>query len=90
MAIPEVPIPADIETTAAFATLQINHYWSRSIQDLGEKVLRGDAFYGGARHLQAHLQMERSLNETTDRSIIPIWRSIAGAHPADRPKSNFG
>jgi len=90
MAIPEVPIPADIDTTAAFATLQINHYWSRSIQDLGEKVLRGDAFYGGARHLQAHLQMERSLNETTDRSIIPIWRSIAGAHPADRPKSNFG
>jgi hypothetical protein len=85
-----VPIPADVDTTAAFATLRINHYWSRSIQDLGEKVLRGDAFYGGARHLETHLQMERSLNETTDTAILPIRRSIAAAHPADRPKSGFG
>jgi hypothetical protein len=78
VAIPMVPIPPD--TVPAFETLQINHYWSRSIQDLADKVARGDAFYGVERDLDQHLRFERGMNETTDTSIIPIWRSIAGTH----------
>lgn len=78
VAIPKVPIPPD--TVPAFETLQLNHYWSRSIQDLADKVARGDAFYGVARDLDLHLRLERDMNVTSDTSIIPIWRSIAGAH----------
>jgi hypothetical protein len=59
-------------------TLRLNHYWSRSIQDIADKIRRGDAFYGVPRDLEEHLQIERGLNGAVDTSIIPIWRAIAG------------
>jgi len=74
--ISQVPVPPEVKR--AFTTLQLNHYWSRSIQDLGDKVRRGDAVYGTDRDLDRHLQIERAMNEAVDTSIIPIWRAIAG------------
>jgi len=38
---------------------------------------RGDAFYGTERDFEQHMQIERTMNETTNASIIPIWRAIA-------------
>jgi hypothetical protein len=77
VAIPTVPIPPDVDMTRAFATLQINHYWSRSIRDLADKVARGDAFYGGPRSFEQHLALEKEMNATTNTAIIPIARTIA-------------
>ena len=74
--ISQVPVPPEVNR--AFTALQLNHYWSRSIQDLGDKVRRGDAVYGTDRDLDRHLQIERAMNEAVDTSIIPIWRAIAG------------
>ena len=74
--ITDVPVPPEVNRP--FTTLRLNHYWSRSIQDLGDKVRRGDAVYGTERDLDQHLQIERTMNDTIDTSIIPIWRAMTG------------
>jgi hypothetical protein len=56
--------------------LRINHYWSRSIEDLHDKVRRGDATFNVERNLDRHLETESTLNSVEDREIIPIWREI--------------
>jgi len=56
--------------------LRINHYWSRAISDMENKVKRGDASSPLPRALAAHLEYERSMNEISDTSIVPIFRSI--------------
>lgn len=56
--------------------LRVHHYWSRSNQDLIEKVSKGDAFFGGLRSLDLHLEREKVLNAEEDLSILPIWRAI--------------
>lgn len=49
--------------------LRINHYWSRSIEDLADKVRRGNALEGGTRDLAAHLRAEAWMNEVEDRIL---------------------
>ena len=56
--------------------LRIHHYWSRSLEDLADKVAKGDAFYGGDRDLNLHLMREAEMNAEEDLSILPIWRKI--------------
>jgi len=58
--------------------LRINHYWSKSIQDLREKVQKGDIFNRARppRSLERWLQREACLNAAQDESIRPIWSAI--------------
>lgn len=73
----------NFEKTAKLDVLRINHYWSRSLEDLSEKVLRGDAFFAHKdRILEDHLAEERLLNETEDLAIQPIWKSIKSGNKA--------
>jgi len=57
--------------------LRLNHYWSRSLADLGDKIARGDASTPHPRDPTWHLDFERSLNEEEDLSIIHILDRIA-------------
>ncbi len=52
--------------------LRINHYWSRSIEDLRQKVERGDASTANKRDLAWHLDFERTLNAEKDKSILAL------------------
>lgn len=58
--------------------LRINHYWSKSIEDLAAKVERGSICDRNRpkRKLETWLARERMLNVSTDTTILPIWRSI--------------
>jgi hypothetical protein len=53
----------------SFELLRINHYWSRSLEDLADKVRRGNALEGGTRDLADHLRGERWMNEVEDRIL---------------------
>lgn len=55
---------------------RINHYWSRSIEDLKEKVGRGNASRPVPRQIDQHLAMEKTLNDVEDRLIQPLWEEI--------------
>jgi Glycosyltransferase family 92 len=67
----------------ALDRLRLNHYWSRSLQDLDTKIRRGDASSAADRRLQWHLEYEAKLNAEEDRTILPISRSIR--EHADQP-----
>ena len=56
--------------------LCLNHYWSRSMQDLETKVRRGDASTHEPRQMDWHLAFEAQLNAEEDRSILPVARAI--------------
>ena len=58
--------------------LRINHYWSKSIQDLREKVEKGDIFNRARppRNLERWLCREVCLNLARDETIRPIWAEI--------------
>ena len=56
--------------------LRINHYWSRSLSDLDQKVRRGDASTAMARNRDWHFNFEKELNMEHDESIMPIARAI--------------
>jgi hypothetical protein len=56
--------------------LRINHYWSRSIEDLRTKIQRNDASSPAKRNLEWHFDFEKSLNAETDDSIVRIARLI--------------
>jgi hypothetical protein len=65
--------------TPKYDRLRINHYWSRSLEDLGEKVARGDAFYANrTRDPEEHAREEGLLNDIEDLAIQPIWAQING------------
>jgi hypothetical protein len=58
--------------------LRINHYWSRSLEDLQVKINRGDASVPATRDYDWHFNFEKTLNAVTDEEIIPIARGIIG------------
>jgi hypothetical protein len=60
----------------ALDVLRINHYWSRSLQDLETKIARGDASTTQARDREWHFHFERMLNAERDETILPIARAI--------------
>ncbi len=65
--------------------LRINHYWSRSIEELTEKLRRGDAWFKRERLIDWHMSEEARLNEVEDRCIQPLAREIA--EEFSRPRS---
>jgi hypothetical protein len=78
------PVPFYFSTTKdhanSYEVLRINHYWSRSLEDLREKVTRGDALLGGTtRNLAEHLVWEKDMNAIEDREVIPLWAKITEA-----------
>ena len=58
--------------------LRINHYWSRSLEDLRSKIKRGDAASPVSRDSEWHFSFEKTLNSETDEVILPIARAIRG------------
>jgi len=60
------------------SVFRINHYWSKSIEDITKKVLKGNACWehtpGGK--LERWLERERHLNRTTDETLLTVWLSI--------------
>lgn len=64
--------------TPVLDSLRINHYWSRSIEDLRQKVARGDASTANKRDLGWHLDFEAKLNAEPDGSILPLATKAFG------------
>ena len=62
------------EIGAVLEPLRINHYWSRSIEDLRTKIARHDASTPALRNAAGHFEFETKLNDETDESILPIHR----------------
>ena len=54
--------------------LRINHYWSRSLADLDQKVRRGDASTSALRDRDRHFDFERKLNLERDEAILDAMR----------------
>jgi hypothetical protein len=52
--------------------LRINHYWSRSLEDLRTKIRRGDASSADTRDPDWHFSFERTLNAETDEAILSV------------------
>jgi hypothetical protein len=64
-----------------FDRLQINHYWSRSLEDLEQKVQRGDCSTDQKRHLEWHHRFERDLNSQENTAILPLVDKIKTTPP---------
>lgn len=81
------PLQRQAGASLSCQVLRINHYWSRSIEDLQDKVRRGSVCdkRRPPRQLEQWLDRERQLNVAEDTSILPLWRSIQSRrHPLPR------
>jgi hypothetical protein len=65
--------------------LRINHYWSRSLEDLKIKIGRGDASSPYLLQPQQYFDFERSLNSETDLTIQPVVTEIRKRTRCDSP-----
>jgi hypothetical protein len=63
-------------TTPVYEPLRMNHYWSRSLEDLNIKIRRGRCANLEKRDPEKHLAHERGLNCEPDFTILPIARAI--------------
>jgi hypothetical protein len=69
----------DRSSTPVLDVLRLNHYWSRSLQDLQNKSRRGDVFSPTPpSNLAQMFEFEAQLNSEEDRSIIPIANAVFG------------
>jgi hypothetical protein len=66
----------------ALDRLRLNHYWSRSLADLHDKIARGDASTPNKRDPVWHFEFETGLNDEEDRVILPVLERafVADAH----------
>jgi hypothetical protein len=71
--------------TPVFDRLRINHYWSRSLEDLAVKIQRGDATTVSPRGHGWHHEFERKLNEHSDFVIQPVARAIRKPLALEKP-----
>lgn len=64
----------DKETTLSYSIFRINHYWSKSIQDIVEKVAKGSVCNNKRpkRNLERWLEREKQLNVSEDTAIFDI------------------
>ncbi|HSY16903.1 MAG TPA: glycosyltransferase family 92 protein [Candidatus Acidoferrales bacterium] len=69
----QVPGPS---ATPVFDRLRINHYWSRSFEDMQAKFRRGDATLVEKHDYDWYLKFEAKLNGSTDLAILPLARAI--------------
>jgi hypothetical protein len=60
------------------SVLRINHYWSKSIEELTKKVEKGIANFEKQPkvELESWLERENKLNAEKDETILPTWRAI--------------
>ena len=72
------PVQRSEGATLSYDILRINHYWSKSIEDLAAKVERGSICDRNRpkRKLENWLVRERMLNVSEDTTILPVWREI--------------
>jgi len=63
-------------TSPVFDQLRINHYWSRSIEDLNTKIRRGRVSSLRKRDSEEHLAFERGLNHQKDSAVQLIALTI--------------
>lgn len=61
-----------------YSVFRINHYWSKSIQELAAKVERGSICNPSRpqRDLDRWLAREKTLNVGRDETIQPIWKRV--------------
>ena len=61
-----------------YQTLRINHYWSKSMDELTRKILRGSTCdkQRPKGKLARYLTRESMLNGTTDKTILTLWERI--------------
>ena len=60
--------------------LRINHYWSRSLADLDQKIRRGDASTSKSRDKDWHFAFESKLNVERDETILDAMRRLGPSH----------
>jgi hypothetical protein len=60
----------------SYEILRINHYWSKSTEDLRKKVERNRAFNDFPEKLERSLEREKMLNAVEDRTILRLWTEI--------------
>jgi hypothetical protein len=82
------PVARDV--VPVLDTLRINHYWSRSMADMMQKIKRGDASTPEPRRLEFHLDFESRLNAERDDSILEIGRIIRARQAAAGTASRTG
>lgn len=65
------------------SVFRINHYWSKSIEDIRIKVMKGNACWDNKPNarLERWLDREKYLNRSHDDSLVRLWRGI-GKHDA--------
>ena len=56
--------------------LRINHYWSRSLADLDQKIRRGDASFHAPRERDWHIAFESKLNVERDETILDAMQRL--------------
>ncbi|MCC7275930.1 MAG: glycosyltransferase family 92 protein [Alphaproteobacteria bacterium] len=71
------PLDGSWSERVSVERLRINHYWSRSLEDLAEKVARGSPD-GPPLALPRALDKESRLNTETDTAIFPIAARLPG------------
>lgn len=62
-------------------TLRINHYWSRSLSELKDKVIKKSTKNFGPKgpkpdvehSLQLHILRDKELNQKSNTEILPLW-----------------
>ncbi len=61
-----------------YSLLRINHYWSKSLEELTRRTQRSDPFERSRpnKRLERLAERERQLNDIIDTSIQPIWERI--------------
>jgi hypothetical protein len=69
-------LPGTIDLSCS--VFRINHYWSKSIEDISSKVLKGNASWQSrpTGKLERWLERESHLNRTKDETLLTIWRDI--------------
>ncbi len=62
------------------SVFRINHYWSKSLEDITNKVLKGNASWAHTPpgKLERWLERESHLNRTKDETLLNIWHEIKG------------
>jgi hypothetical protein len=75
--------PVTDDANGTWDLLRINHYWSRSLEDLRTKIARGDASTPNVRRSDWHFRFEAGLNAEEDRTILPIAGRIFAPVPIE-------
>jgi hypothetical protein len=71
-----VPVPTAISDEIVVDTLRVNHYFSRSWEELNRKLQRGRADGGVPYDIQATLDRNKLFDKVEDLTIIPLAERV--------------